>query len=79
MKFLFASDSFKGTLSSTEISDLLEISAFRHFPGCSCVKVPIADGGEGTVDAIMRAAGKSSLKWQPPPVYPWFRTNCGIQ
>ena len=57
MKFLFASDSFKGTLSSTEISDLLEISAFRHFPGCSCVKVPIADGGEGTVDAIMRAAG----------------------
>ena len=55
MKFLFASDSYKGTLSSSEISDLLEKSAFRHFPDCTCVKVPIADGGEGTATFVANA------------------------
>ena len=34
MKFLFASDSFKGTLSSERITQLLEAAAGRTFPGC---------------------------------------------
>ena len=53
MKFLFASDSFKGTLSSKEIMLLLEKSAKKIFPECETIGVPIADGGEGTVDAII--------------------------
>ena len=52
MRFLFASDSFKGTLSSEQIIRLLEDSAKRIFPGCETIGVPIADGGEGTVEAV---------------------------
>lgn len=53
MRLLFASDSFKGTLSSGQIIRLLTDSANRIFPGCETMGVPIADGGEGTVDAVI--------------------------
>ena len=55
MKFLFASDSFKGTLSSERITSLLEESAGRIFPGCETAGVPVADGGEGTIEAVIKA------------------------
>ena len=61
MKFLFASDSFKGTLSSEQIIRLLTDSANRIFPGCETLGVPIADGGEGTVDAVI-AVTKGEIK-----------------
>ena len=61
MKFLFASDSFKGTLSSEQIIRLLTDSAERIFPGCETMGVPIADGGEGTVDAVI-AVTKGELR-----------------
>lgn len=57
MKFLFASDSFKGSLSSERITALLAESAGRLFPGCETDGIPVADGGEGTVDAVIRALG----------------------
>lgn len=60
MKFLFASDSFKGTLSSEKIIELLTESANKVFPGCETVGTLIADGGEGTVDAVI-AMTKGSL------------------
>lgn len=53
MKFLFAPDSFKGTLSSYEIISILENKAKEYFPDVETVSVPIADGGEGTIDAIL--------------------------
>lgn len=59
MKFLFASDSFKGTLSSEEIIGLLDDAAQKVFPGCETKGVPVADGGEGTVDAVVAATGGS--------------------
>lgn len=55
MKFLFASDSFKGTLSSEAIIQMLTASAKQVFPDCICGGVPVADGGEGTVDAVIKA------------------------
>ncbi len=64
MKFLFASDSFKGTLSSEQIIRLLTDSANRIFPGCETLGVPIADGGEGTVDAVI-AVTKGEIKSVP--------------
>ena len=57
MKFLFASDSFKGTLSSRRTAELLTQAAGEVFPGCGCGFVEMADGGEGTVDAVLSAAG----------------------
>ena len=57
MKFLFASDSFKGTLSSGDTARLLETAAKEIFPGCVCDSVEVADGGEGTTDAVLKAVG----------------------
>ena len=55
MKFIFAPDSYKGTLSSLELVQLLKESASRVFPGCETVGIPIADGGEGTLEAVLPA------------------------
>ena len=55
MKFLFASDSFKGTLSSRRTAELLTLAAQEIFPGCVCTSVETADGGEGTTDAVLSA------------------------
>ena len=57
MKFIFAPDSFKGSLSAMECCDILERVTARIFPGTETVSVPVADGGEGTVDALLRAMG----------------------
>ena len=57
MKLIFAPDSFKGSLSAVESCDILEKVAGRIFPGAETVSVPVADGGEGTVDALLRAMG----------------------
>ena len=55
MKFLFASDSLKGTLSSDDTGRLLAKAAKEVFPACICESIPVADGGEGTVDAVIQA------------------------
>lgn len=55
MKFVFASDSFKGSLSSRKIISLLEREASQVFPGCETVGLPMADGGEGTMDALLES------------------------
>lgn len=55
MKFLFAPDSFKGSLTAVQITQMLDIAAKQHFPGCETVAIPVADGGEGTVDALVTA------------------------
>ncbi len=57
MKFVFVPDSFKGSLTALEITQMLERAARAHFPDAECVSVPVADGGEGTVDALLRACG----------------------
>ena len=55
MKLLFASDSFKGTLSSARTADRLEKAAVEVFGDVTCSGVPVADGGEGTVEAVIAA------------------------
>ena len=57
MKLVLIPDSFKGTLSSAEICQLLEEKARIYFPDCEAVSVPVADGGEGSVDAFITAVG----------------------
>ena len=57
MKILLAPDSFKGSMTSMEIIDCLERAARMHFNTVEIVKVPIADGGEGTVDALLALRG----------------------
>mgnify|MGYP000169864100 CR=1 FL=1 len=62
MKFLFASDSFKGTLSSRRTAELLEQAAKEIFPDCECSSIEVADGGEGTTDAVVAAVGGTRIE-----------------
>jgi len=57
MKIVIAIDSFKGCLSSRELAETAETGIRRAIPDAEVVKVPVADGGEGTVDALVEATG----------------------
>ena len=56
-KCVVVSDSFKGTVSSREICAIAQQVIPRHFPACEVVCIPVADGGEGTVDCFIQAMG----------------------
>ena len=59
MKIVIASDSFKGSLASIEVARSIEMGILDVFPSCDIVKVAVADGGEGTMDALCQSlAGK---------------------
>ena len=55
MKLLFASDSFKGSLDCQQTIALLTEAANTVFGECEVSGVPVADGGEGTIDAVVEA------------------------
>lgn len=67
-KFVLIPDSFKGTMSSLEVCRIMEESIRRHFPQAEVLSLPVADGGEGSVDAFLTAVGdkKILLKVQGP-------------
>lgn len=55
MKIVLAPDSFKGTLTSCEVIEILKGAVLDHFPNAEVEGVPVADGGEGTVEALSYA------------------------
>lgn len=56
-KIVVAVDSFKGCLSSSAISEAVEEGILNVIPECKVIKLPVADGGEGTVEALAQATG----------------------
>lgn len=88
MKFLFASDSFKGTLSSPKTAELLTQAAREIFPDCVCDSIEVADGGEGTTEAVLSAVKGTTIplkvhgplwKWLRHLAFRWFRMRNGIR
>ena len=61
MKIVIAPDSFKGSLSSMQFINIAKRSAYRNFPDAQISEVPIADGGDGTVEAIVYASGGTAI------------------
>lgn len=57
MKIVIASDSFKGSLDSLGVADALAKGVIEVFPCATVQKIPVADGGEGTVEAVTMALG----------------------
>ncbi len=53
MHIVIAPDSFKGTLSSSQIIEIISDEGRFHFPEAKITGIPIADGGEGTLQAIL--------------------------
>ena len=56
-KIVVIPDSFKGTVSSIRFCEIARKVISRRLPGCETVTVPVADGGEGSVDAMLAACG----------------------
>ncbi len=61
-KVILAPDSFKGTMSSSEICRILAAGIHAHYPDAAVLSIPVADGGEGSVDAFLTAAGGRKVK-----------------
>lgn len=57
MKIVIASDSFKGSLTSVEVAQAATRGIKAVYPNCEVVAVNVADGGEGTVEAVVEALG----------------------
>ncbi len=57
MNIIIAPDSFKGSLSAIDVANAMERGIILVFPDALVTKVPIADGGEGTVEALVTATG----------------------
>jgi glycerate kinase len=60
-KAVLIPDSFKGTLSSIEICTIISDKIYKHFPHCHVVSIPVADGGEGSVDCFLSALGGEKI------------------
>src|SRR5438128_12323548 len=58
-KVVIAPDKFKGSLSASQAAEAMARGVSRAAPGASIDRVPMADGGEGTVDALVAATGGS--------------------
>jgi len=64
MKIVIAPDSFKESLSALEAASAIEAGFREVFPDAVYVKVPVADGGEGTVEAMIAATGGRRIDLQ---------------
>lgn len=53
MKFVIAPDSFKGSLTAKEVSESIYQGLFKIFPDARFELIPMADGGEGTMQALV--------------------------
>lgn len=62
MKIILAPDSFKGSLSSPDVCEAMSKGIRQVIPEAEIEMVPLADGGEGTVDALVRGTGGSFLQ-----------------
>lgn len=57
MKIIVATDSFKGSLRSDEAGAIIAGALRESLADAEIIVIPVADGGEGTTDAVVRAAG----------------------
>ena len=62
MRIIAAPDSFKGSISAVEACNAIETGIRRVMPDAEIIKMPVADGGEGTVDAFASALDCRVLK-----------------
>ncbi len=54
-KVLLIPDSFKGTMSSSEICSIMQERIHAYYPSAEVISIPVADGGEGSVDSFLSA------------------------
>lgn len=57
MNILIASDSYKGSLSTIEVAENISKGVLKVIEDVNLIQIPVADGGEGTVDAMVNGLG----------------------
>lgn len=62
MKIVIAPDSYKESLSALEVAVQIEAGFRTQFPDAEYIKLPVADGGEGTVEAMVAATAGRVIK-----------------
>ena len=78
-KVIIIPDSFKGTLSAKQICRILKEKVHQQFPACEVVTVPVADGGEGSVDCFLEAlGGRKETVQVHGPYMELMEAECGI-
>lgn len=60
--FLLAPDSFKESMTAKEVCEAMEIGIKRAIPDAECIHVPMADGGEGTVQSLVDSTGGTLIE-----------------
>ena len=79
MKFVLAPDSFKESMTSMEACLAMEKGIKKVFKDAECIKVPMADGGEGTVDALVNATEGKFIEIEVTnPLGKKIKANYGI-
>ena len=79
MKILIAPDSFKDCLSAGDVAVAIEIGIKRVLPAAKCILRPMADGGEGTIDAILNVRrGKKIHRQVSGPIGRKVRAGYGL-
>lgn len=64
LNILLVPDSYKGSLSSIEVARAMTEGIYRAAPGTRIMAIPMADGGEGTVDALVAAGNGQRYEMQ---------------
>lgn len=60
-KCILAPDSFKGTMSSYEVSGIMKKVINKHYPHCNVMTLPMTDGGDGMVDCYLKILNGSKI------------------
>lgn len=76
-RIIVAPDSFKGSLTAAQVAEACRLGILDEFPAAKVVCLPLADGGEGTVDALSASAGMMKVKCRVSdplmrPVEAWY-------
>ncbi len=76
MRVVVAPDKFEGSLSARQAAAAIEAGLRRARPDAEVVRLPVGDGGAGTLEALL-AAGSGGSRWRPPgrPASRWRRPS----
>jgi glycerate kinase len=79
MKIVIAPDSFKGSISAGDLCVAIREGILRVFPKADVIQLPLADGGEGTVDNMVLAShGKKIMTQAADPIGRRIEVSYGV-
>ena len=69
--FVLAPDSFKESMTAEQACQAIQRGIQNVYPDAVCISVPMADGGEGTVDALIAAQGGQKIECEVTGPLAW--------